>query len=492
MLNEHITQSKSIVLLGAGASAPLGFAVMDTFMDELEAQAGADGTTLLQTIYPTYPMEDGSDGRDLEVVFDTVQRYKNFFLLGKEDPTFSAVLQALTSEAAGAAGQLTSLQSLVSGLDEKIRDLIFLHYGADVSADVVSLYRPLFTNLSELFGQRMVPIFTTNYDAAIETYADQSGTPLEFGFRVGGARSGWNAARFDKYVAPRPKDAPALVLFKLHGSVTWYRDGQGIRYVQASSRKLPYDNMVIYPGEAKTGMLEQPYHTCYSYLRHCFYHAEYVFVVGYSFRDLLLHRVFNDGALINPRLKFVVINGPLSGPAQKRLQDKLGRNVTFIPHLFEAGDGAAYLQEIRRLLSPAPDVTLAWVGKTLDLVGPGPGENQPDGNPDAVFHLTITAKKKSSVRRVDLQRVDSSGNPTGEHWTSESDGAIWPLKLMDEAGKSELEPFDLRAKQSIRVSLVASDAVPPGDWYAPAQRYTATVFLATGQSVTTPPAEIKE
>jgi hypothetical protein len=490
MLNEAITRNKFMVFLGAGASAPLGFAVMDNFMDDLDAQAGVEGTALLQGIYSAYPMEDGSQGRDLEVVFGTVQRYKDFFALADKDPNFSGTLNQLGSEATTAGEALGSLKQLVFGLDDKIRDLIFTHYGAEVSSDALALYSPLFTELCNLFDQPVVPVFTTNYDAAIETYADLSATPLESGFRVAGVRSGWDATRFHNYVAPR--EAPALVLFKLHGSVTWYKDAQGMRYVQASRRGLFLENMVIYPGEAKTGMLEEPYHTCYLYLRHCFYSAEYVFVVGYSFRDLLLQRVFNEGALINPGLKFVVINGVLSASAQKRLKDKLGPNVTFIPQLFEAADGAAYLQEIRRLLSPAPEIALAWVGKTLDLVGPGPGANQPDGSPDAVFRLHIAAKKKASVSRIDLQRVDSSGNPTGEHWTTASDGAIWLLKPMDEAGQSEVAlPLDLKARQTMRISLVASDNVPPSGWFAAGQLYKATAFLATGQSVSTPPAEIQ-
>lgn len=493
MLNEHITQNKCVVFLGAGASAPLGFAVMDTFMNELERRVGEanpEAHAMLGSIYQTYQTEDGSPGRDLEIVFSNLQRYKDFFALAQKDPNFSGPLNQLVSQAT-TGGALVLLGEFVEALDDTIRDLIFTHYGADISPDVVPLYSSFLTSLCELFDQAVVPIFTTNYDVAIETYAALTDSPLEFGFRIGGVRSPWDSSRFHNYVPP--SGAPALVLFKLHGSVTWYNDDAGVKYVQASSRRLPFKNMVIYPGEAKTDMLEEPYHTCYSYLRHCLYAAQYVFVVGYSFRDLLLQRVFNEGLLLNPDLKFLVMDGPISDSTQARLRAKLGPNVTFIPHLFEPGDGAKYLQEIRRLLSPAPDVALAWVGKTLDLVGPGPGENQPDGNPDAVFHLHIAAKKKASVSRIDLQRVDSSGNPTDEHWTTASDGAIWLLKPMDETGQSEVAlPLDLKARQTMRISLVASDNVPPSDWFAAGQVYKATAFLATGQSVTTTPAEVKE
>lgn len=273
MLNKHITQNKCVVFLGAGASAPLGFAVMDTFMNELERRVGEanpEAHAMLGSIYQTYQTEDGSPGRDLEIVFSNLQRYKDFFALAQKDPNFSGPLNQLVSQAT-TGGALVLLGEFVEALDDTIRDLIFTHYGAEVSSDALPLYSPLFSSLCELFEQRVVPVFTTNYDAAIETYAELSQSPLEFGFRTDLVRSPWEPSRFHDY-AP-PSNEPGLVLFKLHGSVTWYKDKRGVRYVQASSRELPYENMVIYPGEAKTGMLEEPYHTCYSYLRHCLYSA---------------------------------------------------------------------------------------------------------------------------------------------------------------------------------------------------------------------------
>lgn len=363
MLNEAITSSPVIVFTGAGASQPLGFPIMQSFMDGLEDIVRNDPHEfpVLQNIYTQYRLPDGEPGRDLEKLLQALTRYQDAFRLMAEDPNFqrpmpysSPALKAITEGIAG-----PSLPDTVQSLDDKTRDLIFQEYGKDVSEDkdVVELYQPLLGTIAELAHHPVIPVFTTNYDRAIEIFADQTSVSVEYGFRPGHARSVWNPQRFHKYEAP--SDGYGVVLFKLHGSVTWYKVDGAVRTVSAAQRGLSgWENMLIYPGDTKTGVLEEPYHTCFSYLRHCLYHASCCLVIGYSFRDLFIQRVFQEAADINPQLRVLVMNGTDHRTVASQIEELRPEAKTLL-HRFEAGVSASYLPDLRnRLAAFLPKVRL--------------------------------------------------------------------------------------------------------------------------------------
>jgi len=477
-LNADITSSRVVLFLGAGASQPLGYPPMAPFMDMLESALGSEEQMVLRNMYSNYPFEDGSPGRDLEVVWEHLQEYLTFFKLAELDPNF----QQLGVDRA--AAHVLALQEAVTRIDAKIRELIFQHYGNPPSSSAVTaLYDPLFDSVRELFQQPVLPVFTTNYDAGIETYASEAGVPIEFGFKMSITRQSWDPDRFHKYEPPRT--GAALVLFKLHGSVTWYKDGNGVKYVPEAQEGLRgAENMVIYPGDTKVGMLKEPYFTCYTYLRHCLQNAERAIVLGYSFRDPILQLLFQEARLLNPEVQFVIVTDRPAAEMEKRLRPSVGERVVVISQRFEAGDEAPYLQELRALFAPEPAASLEWVGKNEDLVGAGPGLYDPDGAPDGVFNLSIKADKPASVERMDLYRVDSEGNELGERWTTASDQAIWALGVFSSRRGDRLERLVVGAKKATIVKIAASDDPAGETWFAPGQRFKIVVHLEKRPPIT--------
>ncbi|MGB6837083.1 MAG: SIR2 family protein [Dehalococcoidia bacterium] len=371
MLNEAITQSPVVVFTGAGASQPLGFALMDSFMDMLEGEADSTQFQVLQKIYSEYRLPNGSPGRDLEVVVESLTRYHETLRLMDNDPNFEGLRPYLHLELpfiGQPAGK--GFPDIVGPLDDMTRDLIFREYGKDVAegTNVADLYGPLFRTVRRFGRHRVIPVFTTNYDRAIETFADQAGVPIEYGFQPGHTRSIWNPERFHDYRAPDSKYA--LVLFKLHGSVTWYKDGRTVRSVAAAQRDLSgWENMLIYPGETKTGVLEEPYHTCFTYLRHCLYHARCCLVIGYSFRDLFIQRVFQEAADVNPELRILIMNGTDHRAVASQIKE-LRPEATTLLYRFEA-ESASYLPEFR-------DRLVAFLPKARSVPTPAAGA---DGEP---------------------------------------------------------------------------------------------------------------
>ena len=254
-----------------------------------------------------------------------------------------------------------------------------------------------------------------------------------------------------------------MVLFKLHGSVTWYEDGVGVKYVSEAQAGLrDMKNMVIYPGETKVGMLEEPYCTCYTYLKRCLENASNVVMVGYSCRDRILQRVFQEATFDNPELRFVVVNGRGCENTRETLGESLGQSLVLIAEDFEPGEEAPYLAKLHAALVPAPVAEVKWLGKTHDLVGAGPGLWAPDGIADTVFELQLQADNRDMIQRIDLRRLDESGAEAAEHWTTLDDGTTWPLGVL-RRGAKKLQEFPSPATEV--VLLAASDRPDGESWF---------------------------
>ncbi len=440
---------------------------MAPFMDMLEETLGGAERALLSNIYSHYPFGDGAPGRDLEVVREHLQKYLTFFKLIRSDPNF---VQMSLMNPESPYDQSLLIEDVVTRIDNNIRDLIFDRYGTQPEAsEVAALCGPLLAMVRDLLQQPVLPVFTTNYDPAIETYASETGIPLEFGFTMKTARCSWNPDTFHSYLPPA--NGPGLVLFKLHGSVTWYRDARGFKYVQEAQEGLRgNENMVIYPGDTKVGMLSEPYFTCYTYLRHCLRNATHAVVIGYSFRDPILQLLFREARLLNPELRFVVVNGRQPNGAGERLKEVVGEPLVLIPQPFEAGEDAPYLQELSAVFAPAPSASLEWIGKTEDLVGPGPGAYEPNGLLDGIFKLSIESRKKTSIERIDLYRVDWAGNELGERWTTAPGEPTWALGVFNESSE-RLGGLVVSDKKAVVVKLAASDNPQGETWFAPGERF---------------------
>jgi hypothetical protein len=234
---------------------------------------------------------------------------------------------------------------------------------------------------------------------------------------------------------------------------------------------------VIYPGDTKVGVLEEPFLTSYTYLRHCLEAAKNVVVIGYSFRDQILQTLFQQARLANPGVRFIVINGP--SPNESLLRKSLGGDALLISAWFEGGDGADYLKQVRSILLPQPTASLRWLGKTGDFVGPADGAFQPDGSPDAVFKLSVNSEVKESVERLDLFRQDDQGNDTGERWTSRSGEGTWALGVFPGNSPAQL-PLSVSPRKVLEVSIAASDDPSGETWFGPGSKYRLVIHFKKG------------
>jgi hypothetical protein len=295
--NEVLIQSPVILFLGAGASVPLGKPTMEQFVKKLQDEiTSEDHASLLSLLV-------SARGRDLEAILGDLETflsldYISSFVCDTSDIPSSEITR-----------------DLAASLRSYIRHAIIRQYRAVDPGKVVEVYKPLFDTIFTHLDAttHCLPIFTTNYDLAIETFcntqysgyelADGMDDPVEREVR-------WNPWIYEWFKIDR--NVRHIALFKLHGSVNWMRLTSSAKIVQA----LPmydvidsdeYQNVIIYPAGNKVATVE-PYLTAYKYLAKCCEHAKLVIVIGYSFRDYDTLASLLRAREVNENLRLILVS----------------------------------------------------------------------------------------------------------------------------------------------------------------------------------------
>lgn len=315
MISRKIVGAPIVLFLGAGASAPLGKWLMADFLLNLQTQLTGSLRELLHAIarYKSWDLEaimdELTDLCDKPYLSDTNQvNYITDFL----DPNRTEARKVAGSIPSEFSKHYQVMVDQCRSLRFEIEKLIFEHYRKIDPEKVRELYDPLLELIINLIRRSglladqslssiVVPIFTTNYDLAIERLTEvRDDIILVNGFH----RAIWKRSEFDEF---NPKGHGIyLLLFKLHGSVNWYRDIDGkvkeggVALYQHSDPEIR--NVVIYPAQNKIA-LEEPFVTAYEYLQRCLDEALHVVFVGYSFRDYDTITKIRASLNYNPNLR---------------------------------------------------------------------------------------------------------------------------------------------------------------------------------------------
>ncbi len=139
-----------------------------------------------------------------------------------------------------------------------------------------------FGGLVKAVSEKGYPIYTTNYDFALEHVAQESYIEVQDNFVQRGQRHLWNP---DIHFPL----GNALTLVKLHGSVAWYADEDGIiEKLYASANINPagkhIDRLVIFPTRFKD-IYAQHFFALYSHFLSALSAARVLIVIGHSLRD---------------------------------------------------------------------------------------------------------------------------------------------------------------------------------------------------------------
>ena len=306
--SRDICNSEIVLLTGAGASAPLGLRLMTSFMDLLENKVGKKSAQLmsfLRLMYESKTLPDKTSRRDLELVIEKLDDYQKFISLVKNDDYLWGRFSQIQ--------QYKECKDLVNSLDLLTRNLIFEHYSKIDDKVVDELYTDFLTLLVHSNGNRFLPVFTTNYDQAIERFvsANSEKWSLIDGFENRTGQGHFLSLQsYNKYTHNTSNNKTDIVLFKLHGSIFWYKDkdgGEVFRMPHSSLMDPTLENILLYPAQTKNTLIE-PFKTCYDYLGECLANCKVCVVVGHSFRDPYILEKIKLASKVNKSLALLVID----------------------------------------------------------------------------------------------------------------------------------------------------------------------------------------
>ena len=309
--NELITASPVVLFLGAGASAAVGKPTMAQFVARLRNSISMDrGGHLLRLLMT-------ARGDDLENILGDLEVFLSLpYLAGVQcDSTYATANDG--NDETTPITPITITRAEAARLRSTIRHEIIREYRSIDRDAIVAAFEPLLDLVFRYVdGARYcLPIFTTNYDLAIETLCAAMGSKynLEDGLELDplAKTAYWNRKQFDHYRLTGYGDRH-LVQFKLHGSVDWIRSEKSGRIVRAPAMYdlLDYDefqNVIIYPAGNKAADRE-PYFSAFEYFSSCCERAKMLIVVGYCFRDYdALNRLLGARER-NDELKIVLVS----------------------------------------------------------------------------------------------------------------------------------------------------------------------------------------
>lgn len=383
--SDDIIKSEVILFTGAGASCPLGFEALEGLLklvianiernDQWRRISFGLGLFKDNSLTPVLNLEEFLERLDiLTAMRNFHERYEATWPVRQLTPDEGVELLRLrlvpqvphplsddeTTRPCKFFAPLFELD--LEGALELRREILITirdHFtGSDGSMDeVVDIYRPLFELLRKESRATAMPVFTTNYDTALETFTTKAksyGYSMIDGFdhEVYGENLPWDPSVYHRFSLSAPAVKPStLVLFKLHGSVFWQRSGQRIVFNrEPTPEEIEY--VLLYPMQTKT-IVEDPFLTCYNYFEECLRKAKLMIAIGYSFGDDYLNQVITRCQLANPELEIMVFNpGFKDHPeCREKFDRQIGVSERYQVHYdhFETGEqGKELLRKVER------------------------------------------------------------------------------------------------------------------------------------------------
>lgn len=264
---------------GAGTSKEAGYPLTDVLTKSVINKLSHDEQDILKELLKKenidYSFEEGCP--DIEIISDLIFKYN----LSENNGKFN---------------------NLEISIREKIVEELI-----SINNPNIEIHVKFLTALKKLISTRAesIWVFTTNYDLLFEIAAMKARLPIYNGFEgvlnryFDIERFGLRYGTIEKQKFHEYKE-PCIRLFKLHGSISWFKEGKNIYETgdyKLSSKEI---RSMILPRKQKVmDTLEHPYDNLFRYaIQIIGNQCKYIASCGYSFRD----QHIND-QLIIPKLR---------------------------------------------------------------------------------------------------------------------------------------------------------------------------------------------
>lgn len=162
-----------------------------------------------------------------------------------------------------------------------------------VEADKVAYLANFIQNSSELIDC----VATLNYDITFETAAESVGLATDYGLES------WNEKRVIRFAAN------SIKLFKLHGSVNWFKDGtDDIALDPIGARARRPTRAMIFGGQSDKLNPDGPFITLRQEFQRSLFNSTTLAIVGYSFSDAHLNAIIRMWIASKRKGKLIVLD----------------------------------------------------------------------------------------------------------------------------------------------------------------------------------------
>ncbi|MFC1678739.1 hypothetical protein ACFL2T_00770 [Elusimicrobiota bacterium] len=325
-------RDKVFFFLGAGASVRAGIPALESMTSQFLAHIqenfhglASDLKNLCDGIEKFYEKEPRSGEGRRPVNIEKLLQILNDLIGLQESPlvSFTQSSQQLDRE---------RLISLKDALESFIREKV-------ISPEDVDYLNPILA----FPGGNPVEVFSVNYDTCIERMCRKAQRRLVDGFDPE-----WNP----RLISTGERDPAALYLYKLHGSVLWYKseDGRLLKIPIKPEPKNPQSAVTLFDGvkavpqllyPAGKQPLESPLLDFMYALKSRLEMAEFVVVLGYSFADQHLRHLFRDALEVNSDLHLIIVDPKASQIYRSLMEESpafrlsFNNRVTCLPFVVE-------------------------------------------------------------------------------------------------------------------------------------------------------------
>jgi hypothetical protein len=290
------TSSPIAFILGAGASAEAGVPTMREIPASFRAvfPLAANEAALFDHLLAALGPRDRAGIVDVELLLASLERALEL----DRDP--SAALLELRSEVHVDLGVARSLST-------KLKRYLRQACADPIDPVSVSYLAPL-----AMFArsQGVLDIVSLNYDCSIEAIADRERVALTDGFRFF-----WSPGEeFDQRLE---SDLPVIRLYKLHGSLSWYRRAT-YEWVKLPIRPSDESGFVYFTGEALSEVMvyptveKDPGATPLTDLmlraKAVLRQAAVIVIIGYSLRDERIREALYEALARSPTTEIVLVD----------------------------------------------------------------------------------------------------------------------------------------------------------------------------------------
>lgn len=328
-MNEFIVNAKIVLFFGAGASASLGLRTMAGFRDELQARLSPDVYAEVCEAYRSIARRyrTGEDWVNLEILMESLNEWElALFVLGVMPLPLAILPRAIERDA------FYDARRRIVSLKREVVRCVVQHYSSVSEVQSFRHHGWLYALITS--GAGVVPTFTTNYDWVLEETCWGSSGKIHLTDGFSAPRGGnWSRQNFDDF---RPSGDIDLVLFKLHGSTSWYAQGELIIktldvLAPAYEDTPALDPVLIFPGYKREAMIgeetyylphdffappatqQEPYACALEHLEECLARAHLLIVVGYTFGDDDINSRMASGLAHNEHVRAILVE-PVCDP----------------------------------------------------------------------------------------------------------------------------------------------------------------------------------